>query len=330
MKNYKILLIGCGQLGSRHLQAISSLNKVGEIHVVDIKKQAHDLGKARLKEVADYNPNIKFMWFTQLDEISADGDLCIISTLAKGRCDLIKQVAQKLGYKKFLIEKIVSQSIEEYNDLITFCEKEQIEVWVNCKSRTYEIHKYIKSKLDSDEQIVFSAVGGNHGLANNGIHSADLFHFYDGGTEIKHLGEQIDSKLHQSKRGNGFFDLSGSLYGCSDRGSIFILSFAGTHTAPDHISISSPSGRFIIDHVQKWAFESYAESGWRWCQMRIDENWAVSYMTKKFSLDILEHGSCTLPTLYDCLPAHQFILASLLPHFTRLLGKSNEMSCPVT
>jgi len=35
-----ILLIGCGQLGSRHLQAIAALPEIGQIEVLDPNPQA--------------------------------------------------------------------------------------------------------------------------------------------------------------------------------------------------------------------------------------------------------------------------------------------------
>ena len=38
--------------------------------------------------------------------------MCIVATHAKGRCDLVRHVGTALSYKKFFIEKVVSQSIE--------------------------------------------------------------------------------------------------------------------------------------------------------------------------------------------------------------------------
>ncbi|MFH1581701.1 MAG: hypothetical protein ABIC39_06450 [Pseudomonadota bacterium] len=325
----KVLLVGCGQLGSRHLQAIASLKEVGEIQVVDPFEGSLELGKARIKEISDLNPDIKFEWFTSLNNCSSAGDICVVSTQSRGRCALIKQIAGELGYKNFLIEKIVSQSIAEYQDLMSFARKNKLSIWVNCKTRAYSIHKYIKSKISPNETFIFSNIGGNHGLGNNGLHAADLFIFYDGSKQIKVTGSRIDPVLHPSKRGKGVYDLSGSLYGYTDKGNDFALSFSAGHDGPDHISIVSKSARFIVEHFQKFAYESFADQCWAWRQVPLDGNWAVSHMSKAFVAEIFSKGSCELPTLADCFPAHEFILGQLQPHFNRLLKVENNY-CPIT
>lgn len=330
MKQYKILVVGCGQLGSRHLQAVASLENISEIHIVDPDNNSLELGKARLKEINDLNQNIKFSWFKELNKNSTNGDLCIVATQAKGRCSLVKEVSEMLHYRNFLIEKIVSQSVAEYEDLLSFCSKRDVLAWVNCKARAYTIHKYVKSKLKPSELITFSAVAGNHGLTNNGIHEVDLFVFHDGATQLKSTGSRIDPILHPSKRGQEIFDLSGSLRGNSEKGSRFVITFADDHDCFDHITINAPSSRFFIDHYRQFFLESYPESDWEWKRIELkEENWLVSHMTKKFAFDILNSGTCELPTLLDCFPAHQFILSELLPHFNQLLHKNYDY-CPVT
>lgn len=329
MKKHKILIIGCGALGSRHLQAVASLAEVSQVHVVDCSPKAAETGKLRLEELSDLNKAIKFSWFNELNQDSANGDLCIIATQADVRCDIVKQVANKLGYKKFLIEKIVSQSVEDYQDLMTFCKVNGLLVWVNCKNRTYAIHEYIKSCLNVDEPLLFSVVGGNHGLANIGVHVVDLFVFFDESKQLKSFGAQIDPIVHSSKRGPQVCDLSGSICGYSDKGSKFMISFAGDNRSPDHTTIHTPSSRFIIDHFQKFAYESHLSSDWQWRNIAIDENWNVSHMSKAFVADILTKDNCQLPTLSQCFLSHQFILRELLPHFNRLLKKEDNY-CPVT
>lgn len=328
MRNTKVLLIGCGEIGSRHLQAIASLKNINEIHSVDPNSQSLSLGKHRLNEIVNINTEIKFKWFHDLNKESAEGDLCVVATQAKYRCSLIKRIRRELNYKNFLVEKIVSQSVKEYEDLLSYAEQEKLSIWVNCKSRAYGIHKYIKSRLSASAPIVYQYIGGNHGLANNGIHKADLFIFFDQTGKIESKGTRIDEILHPSKRGPDVFDLSGTLCGYSDKGSDFILSFSGHHKSPDHLSIVSPTSRFIVDHFQKFAYESYSETGWRWSKIPMEENWMISHMSKAFISDILNKRTCELPTLVECFPSHKYILTELLPHFNHLLKVQNDY-CPV-
>lgn len=325
----KILLVGCGQLGTRHLQSMASMEEVAEIQVVDINSSSFELGKLRLKEMADLNPKIQINWTVDLNKISSSWDLCVVATQAKGRSELIKRIASSGRVTNFLIEKIVTQSLEEYEDLLRFADNLRLSIWVNCKTRTYQIHKYIKSRLDVEQPILFYVIGGNHGLANNGIHEADLFVYYDEAREILPLGKRIDPFLHPSRRGPDVYDLSGTLCGYTSKGSILMLSFAPHSGSPDQISIVGSQSRFIIDHFQKFAYESYAKEDWRWKKITIGEDWMVSTMTKAFVRDILQKRGCELPNLQECFVAHKFILNELNDDFNRLLNTNNNC-CPVT
>jgi predicted dehydrogenase len=320
------LIVGCGQLGSRHLQAIAGLPEVAQVEVYDPNPDAIRLGQQRLNEIRDRCVD-DFCWLSDLEKASPAGDLCIIATRADVRCRVVREIATKLDYHSFLLEKIVAQSVRDYDELLAFCRQRRLSAWVNCKTRAHTSHQRIKSKLNPNFPIVFTALGGNHGLANNGIHAADLFVFYDETDKIEFLGGQIDSQIHSSKRGSDIFDLSGTIYGSSRKGSQFMLSF-GNHDCPGCFSILSPTYRAVVDDMMKWFYESSLESGWEWRQVPFDANLLVSSMTRVFVRDILAKDQCELPTLEQCYPAHEFILKALQPRFTELLGMQDH--CPVT
>lgn len=327
--HFRVLIVGCGNLGSRHLQAVASLSQVREVEVVEPRPEALTKIRDLISEVPQRQFEISFRWATSLKDATPGGDLCIVATQAMGRCELILQVHELLGYRSFLIEKIVSQSVKEYERLLDFSKRHRLTVWVNCKSRAHPSHKRIKNSLKSGEPIVFNIVAGNHGLANNGIHGADLFVFFDQCAQIKSAGSMIDPILHPSKRGKNIFDLSGHLHGYTNKGSHFNLSFLANDNASACFSISSPSYRAMVDDGMKWICESSEATEWAWRQIPYEANLLVSHMTKAFASDILRTGRCELPTLEECFPAHQFILSELQPHFQKLLKKEIDY-CPVT
>jgi predicted dehydrogenase len=328
-KSLRFLIVGCGELGSRHLQSISALPNVEEITVVDSNPASLALGKERVADVPNQTTGINFKWVSSLEEFEGSMDLCVVATLAGGRCSLIKEIFEKCDVSKMIVEKIVSQSVSEYEDLLRFVEKENYSVWVNCNTRGFPIHQHIKSQLNPDEPIIFTSVGGNHGLANNGIHVADIFLFHEGSGSIESVGSAIDPHLHASKRGSNYFDLSGTLQGKTKRGSHFSLSYAGDHYASEHITISTKSYRCIVDHIIGWACENEGDGSSEWKQIPFDRDIYVSHLTKKFVHDILTKGACELPTLQECFPAHRYILGTLNPYFNQLLGRESNL-CPVT
>lgn len=330
MGKYRVMIIGCGNLGSRHLQAVASLEDVGEVCVVDISQESLDLGKKRLGEVMDLNRSIKFSWETSLDDVFQEADLCIVATLASQRPALVKEIAASKRCKKFLIEKIVAQSVIEYEGLLQFSDKFNLSVWVNCQSRSYKIHKYIKSLLNPQEPIFLHIVGGNRGLACVGLHYADLFVFFDNTEEISGSAMFIDETLHPSKRSKDIYELSGVLMGNSSRGSSLLISYNKFDIGPDCLLLATPSRKFVIDQYNKLTvFESVASSGWEWKKIAIEEEYLVSKISRGFISSILCEDKCDLPTLSECFPAHKFILSSLLPYYNKLLGRESSR-CPVT
>ena len=324
----RVLLIGCGQLGSRHLQAAALTPSVTEIEVVDPQPESRELGKKRLEEVENQNPKLQVRWLSSLREAASEADLCIVATRAQGRVGQIREAAG-LGCRRFLVEKIVAPSISEYEELIGFSRQRSLSIWVNCQGRGHPFHQKARQLLRDGGPIVFSVVGGNHGLATNGVHAADLFVFYTGAESIQEAGVWVDPVLHPSKRGEELFDLSGTLCGVSGNGSRFFLSYAGDHRNYEQFSVAGRDYRFLVDHLNLWSAESGPSTGGQWRASFLSEDLRVSRMTRRFAEQILTEGRCDLPTLEESFVAHRFILESLRPHFNRLL-KKEALLCPVT
>lgn len=326
----RILLVGCGEIGSRHLQAVVRLPRVTRIEIVDPRPEACALGRARVAEVPDRCPSTELRWFSSLEQASRGGALCIVATQANGRSALVRDVAEKLGYRTFLLEKIVTQSVRELEELVAYARQRELSVWVNFMTRAYPVFKRVKQLIDPAEPIVFSSIGGNRGLATNGMHDADLFAYFDGSSRIEPAGcALVDPILHPSKRGRAVFDMSGTLHGCTEKGSQMTLSYMQGHQGWPYIMIATPRYRWVVDHVQHTAAESDAASGWAWRVVPCECNIFVSQMTTIFASGILVSGRCDLPTLEESLVAHRFILGELQPHFNRLMEREMDL-CPVT
>ena len=295
---YRVLIIGSGQLGSRHLQAVASLPFVETIDVVDPRSEGLTLGRQRLKEITDLQPHIRFNWLARLEDAQLDGDLCVIATQAEGRYALVEKAAT-LGYRRFLLEKIVTQSVAAYDRLLALARDKRLSIWVNCKSRAHPIWKHVKARIEPDASVLYSSIGGNHGLANNGVHMADLFVFFTGTTDIGSAGSRIDSVRHATKRGQ--FDLSGTLQASTDKGRHFTLSYASDHVESPVDVVMTRRYRWVVDQMKRQAFEGVASEGWELRPIPFEGNLSVSHMTKAFASDILQQGKCELPTLASAI-----------------------------
>ena len=326
---YRVLIVGCGELGSRHLQAVASLTMIKEIEIVDVRPEALKFGQDRLSQISDVNHSIDFRWLSSLEEAKKNGDLCIIATRAEGRYKILQRLVNELGYSSVLLEKIVAQSVDELEQIATFSTNLGLSLWVNCQSRAWPAYRQVKKQLEPGEPLIFNAAGGNLFLATNGIHAADLFAYYDGCTNINGDGSVFDQVLHPSKRGEGLYDLSGTLLGQTENGSSVTISYIASPTLWGHTSIASSRYRRIVDHLQGWAFEASSHAGWEWQQVPFVGDVYVSQSTKEHAKNILTTGKCELPTLDESLVSHRFILGELQPQFSKLLGLQLDR-CPVT
>ncbi len=322
----KVLLVGCGGVGSRHLQALSCVKEIVQIHVVDANPAMHEIGRGRIKEAEGHREAIKYQWHQSFNPAIAKGDLCVLATQAKGRVGLIECLARDYGYRLFLVEKLVTQSMTDYLRLEQLCDQLDLKIFVHCQTRLYPVHQYIKSKLDPAKPIFFSEVGGNHGLACNGIHYADLFLFYDGSNQII-PGTVLNTALHQTKRGNGVYDLSGVMTGSTAKGSQCVIAYAADHQQSDVVMIVNADSRYMVDIIQGTAFESQGHGPWQ--PLSIEGSIFVSQTSKGIVEDLLRTGASALPSLRECAGAHAFILNQLQAAFNHHLGQSLDY-CPTT
>lgn len=322
----RALIVGCGQLGGRHLQAIASLDLISDVEVVDPRAEGLKSGRALLEETPDRSPGIRYQWLAGVEKASRGGDLCIVATGAAGRCALIQEISEKLGYRFFIVEKLVSQSVQDYEDLLGFARKKKISIWVNCQERTFPIHKMIREKAGG-EPITVSETAGNRGLATVGIHGVDNFVFYTGCNELIPAGSLFDPVLHTTKR--GFSDLSGTMQAVTPGGSRLVLNYGREGAAGKHVVIVSRNRRWMITQATQDAWEAGEEGGWRWEKIPFEGELRVSRSTASFARQILQNGTCDLPTLEQAFPAHRFVLSEMLPQFNKLLKKKDDL-CPVT
>ena len=62
----KIVLVGCGNIGSRHLQAIVKLKNSISIQIIEPDLKAQTLAKSRLNEIKYNKSKHEFFWHESL------------------------------------------------------------------------------------------------------------------------------------------------------------------------------------------------------------------------------------------------------------------------
>lgn len=324
MKN--LVLIGAGQLGSRHLQALSKVNFRAKIEVVDPFATSQEVARARFNEMP-VNPNIAGInFYSSLSDLSGEVDLAIIATNADIRADVIRELVKGRNVKNLVLEKVLFQKPADYTEIQSLLESKGVNAWVNHPRRSFPFYKKLRQSLKESGQVSYQVQGGAWGLACNGLHMIDHLAFLTGEDELELDLSGLNQSVIQSKR-KGFIEVSGALSGRVG-GHSFEL-FCHESASPVVITICSDSLHVIIDEANGWSRLAANENGWKWVEEKEKIVHFQSELSNKFAEDILSTGQCDLPTLAEATKLHVPFINGLLEHVNRH-GAEKYTICPIT
>jgi len=326
----KIVIIGCGQIGSRHLQAIVKLKENLGIQVVEPNKEAQKVGKKRLKEALEVVPEkhaVKIEWLENINQVSNIADLAIVATTAKGRLKTIDRLF-RIGHKRFLVEKMVCQSTKGYEKLLESFDKYKAKGWVDCTRRYYPFYQKIIKLVNKESPIVFNVTAGNQGLGCNAIHFLDLFGALTQNPQgIKLNGDYLSPKLLPNKRGNDFVEFAGTIMGKIDN-NFASITFHPESDAGITVNILSKNTRTFVDEGNRKALLATKQNNWRWEKFAFKELY-TSDLTTEIAKSIIKNDTCKLFTIQDSYYFHKELFRIFNQHIKSVTGK-NVTICPIT
>jgi len=308
---YKIIIIGAGQLGSRHLQAIAKSNIKISIEVVEPHMSSRVVAKERFEEIPN-SSNVKNIRFLEsIKELSDILDIVVVATNADVRSDVLKELLTTKKVKNLILEKVLFQTEKEYFDIEILLKNTNTKCWVNHPRRMFPFYKKLKNKLKNSESINFSVSGGNWGLACNGLHFLDLFECLSNNSNTIIDNKYLDNKVLETKR-KGFIELSGKLIGSIETSLFEINNFI--NQSPVQFSITSDKLNILIDETNGWYKISEKLSEWK---SEIKEEKIIYFQSELTNIlleDILLKNSCVLPTYSESMNLHLKFIKSLLEH----------------
>lgn len=324
MPLYKIILLGAGQLGSRHLQGLAKLDLKAEIWVVDPYEASLETALGRYNEVG---PLVSARFFKSLDETGiSEADLVVVATNADIRPVALDELLRKVSVRHLLLEKVAFQSVEIFKKNIKQLEDCNIKTWVNCPRRLYPLYLQLKSELNGVEELNMEVSGTDWGMGCSTIHFVDLFAFLTSDPDMSVTGHSLDKKLHTSKR-PGFYELTGAIEFSNSRGKLRIVS-EDKEGISLQITITTPDVKIVINELaREYSLTSReAEPG------SVKSSFLVPYqssLTTEVAKDILNKGKCGLTEVHESLMHHEIILPVYTDHFSQLLGRKLDF-CPIT
>ena len=323
---FKILLIGAGQLGSRHLQGLLKFQKKQFIYVLDRSEDSLTVAKERAAEIESLHI---VNYVSEWDNIPTELDLVIVATGANVRAKLVTKLLKICNVKNLVLEKILFQDLKSYSEIGNLIKSSGTPAWVNHPRRMFEHYKDLKNKIAANGEFVrFQIFGGNWDLACNALHFIDLISFLSGSEVLNLDFKEIDNNIIKSKRPN-YIELTGSLSGVLKNGNCFNISSLDGDYEDITITVLTKSSRWIIQEgdAQRTIYLG-KENNFN----EIIESFTNEYqssLTTKIINDILIEGDTSLPNYDEACSSHIPFIKGALETYNRI-SDSNTLICPIT
>jgi len=311
-----VCLIGCGGVGRRHLEAMLKVKHDINIEVVEPNIE----GISDAFVYTPYAQNINY--FTKIEDVSDNIDICLIATTANVRKKVILELISKKNVKFIILEKVVFQNENDFDEVIKLFKEKNIKSWVNCHLRAQPIYKEVKKQsIIAEDTIITYDYSDDFTLSTSTIHILDLFSYLCDDYDLEIESIVTDTELKPSRH-SGCVDFNGEMEVTSANGDRLIVrkrdAVFGEHLTVYHkdLTVSSSEGD---DPNNRIGFVQDKKIPYVW----------QSSLTNSYIDDIIEKSDCDLSTLENSAKLHKVMLKS----FRNLLKENYNrevIDCPIT
>lgn len=318
-----IILIGAGNLGSRHLQGLALVKFKLKIFVVDISNSNLELAKERF-ELIDKKGKHETVFVNSISDINERiFQTAIIATNSNVRFKIAKNLLELKTVKFLILEKVLFQNLKEYDDFEIFSLNFKTKIFVNCARRLNRFYQKI-SKVDfGNKNIHMEVYGSSWSMCCNSIHFVDLFNFI---TNLfpDNWTNKLDNKIIDSKR-SGYIEFTGELFSEDNSGNKLSLISDKKLDSSLVIKISNDNIKYTIEEdSNKVVFQrqEYLEND----KIYIDFQ---SNLTNKVVESLIEYKTCNLITYEASSKLHKPLIKVMIDHYNKV-NNSNFNYIPIT
>ena len=285
-----LAVVGTGQLGRRHLEALARLSGPARVWAWDPFPAA--LGEARKAwDAAAPGPGLSADFSGRFPEKL---DAVIVATDAASREAAVGKLLDASAVRFLVLEKVLFQEASALDRVGARLAKAGTKAWVNCPRRMWPLYKDRRVK----GPLSLKVTGAGWGLATNAVHYLDLAAHLTGfsgfSVDLSGLTKEAESKRP------GFVEFFGTL-----------RASGGGHS----VSLSCEDG------PKASRVEINGEA--------VDEKGSPlqSRLTKELVEDLLAKGTCGLATYAESSAVHRPYLEALAARWS---AAGREGACPVT
>jgi len=325
MKN--VIIIGAGQLGSRHLQGVLKYDKEKlSVYVSDPSNDALIISKERAAEVI-HNHDLHFIMDST--KLPKNAEIAIVATNANVRELATNDLLEKTSLKYTILEKVLFQELEAYNRFEKIISKYNTKIYVNHPRRLTPTYGEIAQKIKIvGGRSFFSIVGEYWDLGCNALHMIDLFIFLSNSSLKSINTEGIDNTVVPSKR-KGYIEFTGCITGLMENNDSFSLTSLPGERGPLTIQVATNGNRwFVQEGGTKSVLHLGAENNYAPNQNVFFQDYQ-SNLTTNIITNLLENETCNLPSYNVAANTHKIFIEAILEKYNSM-NNLNEIKCPIT
>ena len=244
-----ILIIGAGQIGSRHLEgAIKNKNQLSII-IVDNYPIALKFSENLIKNKNFGNPQTTVTYKKELPK-NKSFDICIIATKADIRASITRDLLNTCEFKFMIFEKVLFQKDQDFKTILNMLRNKNVKAWVNCPRRIYSFYQEIKKTINLNLPVKINVSGSSWDMACNAIHFIDLFSYLVNKSNLKISETKLSENIFKSKRGENFYEING-LIKCNMGMHSLLMSCDENKNLSLNVKIKNGDINYSIDEVSE-------------------------------------------------------------------------------
>jgi predicted CoA-binding protein len=327
MERKRIAILGAGQLGSRHLQALALLDETTEIYVVDPSSEGREIAQQRFEQIEGHQKHDLKLYSSLVDIEKSSLDLVIVATNSGIRAKVTEELLEVFQVNYLVLEKFLFQKESEYHEIGQLIKQHGVKAFVNCPRRMFPTYRKIKDLIKDPADLQMEVIGNSWGLGCNSIHFIDLFQWLTG-DDISNWTDYLDSGYIAGKR-PGYIEFSGRMEGIGDKGHKLSLTSYNGGKPNISVRLSTSDKRFVIEEgLGKVWQEIISEEELKLTEYNFESKFQ-SALTNVVARQLFETGSCELTPFDDSVRSHLPFLSAVLGHYNQTNEHKSKL-CPIT
>lgn len=218
-----IAVIGAGNIGTRHLQAILKCQEPYNIFAVEPSENARAKAQQALAEQQD-----RVTFCSEIAQLPRVLEVAIVAVSSKVRRQIVEELLAHATVKYLILEKVLFPQVEDYIAVKELLEQAGTKTWVNCVRRSWPYTKRLQELFAQSKQVSMHVSGNMWGIGCNTIHYVDWLCAITQSDLVPVFDiSKLDDEILESKR-FGYVEFTGDLFATLGTHSLRLTSKQGT------------------------------------------------------------------------------------------------------